>query len=217
MLAPLIAIGSDWSELAQAATFEAVHLNQPEIKELPDYSPPERTGQFGMSIQTSFRHTNSDFYRERAEYVRFGAKLRPMRLGIRNEGTALASGIKLVTQIADPDHLIEFAVGSKRPKKPQRHWSPIDNIGPVSMNQVAPDIEVIETSAGWTITAYFGKVQAKDTRVTDEQLFVGMIRSGMTDLPVSVFADELSSPVSSVLSLKFVVSEKELTFEQLTS
>jgi hypothetical protein len=217
LLTPLLAIGSDWSELAQAVTFEAVQLNQPAIKHLPDYSPSEPTGLFGMSIHTSFRHTNSNFYRERAEYVRFGAKLRPMRFGIRNEGTALASGVKLITQITDPAHLLEFAVGSKRPRKPQREWSPIDNIRPISMNQASPDIEVTETNAGWTISAYFGKVQAKDTRLTEEQLFVGMIRSGMTDLPVSVFADELSSPASSVLSLNFVVTEKELTVDQLTS
>lgn len=84
------------------------------------------------------------------------------------------------------------------------------------MNQTAPDIDVTKTSAGWTITAHFGKIQAKDTRLTSEQLFVGMTRSGITELPVSVFADELASPVTSMLSLDFVVTEQELTFDELT-
>ena len=84
------------------------------------------------------------------------------------------------------------------------------------MDHTAPDIEVTKTGAGWTICAYFGKVQAKDTSLTDERLYVGMGCSGITDLPVSVFADELSSPVAKVLSLTFVVMEKELTLGELT-
>jgi hypothetical protein len=199
LLIPQLAIGSDWST------------------SLPDYSPREPTDPFGRALYPSIRHTNSDFYRERAEDVRFGAKLRPIRFSVRNEGTALASDVKLIAHIADPTHPLEFSLGSDRPKNPRREWSPIDNIRPISLNHVAPDIEVTETSAGWTISAYLGKIQAKDTRLTSEQLFVGMTQSGTTKLPVSVFADELSSPVSSTLSIDFVVTEQELTYDKLTS
>jgi hypothetical protein len=217
LLVPRLATGSDWSNLVEAATFEAVHLNPLEIKSLPDYSPPAPTGPFGIQIYSPLGHTNSDFYRDRAEYLRFGAKLRPIRFAVHNEGTALASGVKLTTHVADPSHSLEFSLGSNRPKKPRREWSPIDHIRPVSMNQMAPDIEIAETKTGWTINAYFGKIQAKDTRLTSEQLFVGMTQSGTTELPVSVFADELSSPVNSLLSLDFVITEQELTYDKLTS
>ena len=215
LLSPLLAVGSDWSELVEVASFEAVRLKHPEIKDLPDYSPAQPTGPFGMSIHT-FRHSNSDFYRERAEYVRFNAKLRAVRFGIRNEGNALASGVKLVTRIADPAHLLEFAVGSKRPTQPKREWSPVDNLRPISMHTKTPDIEIAKTGAGWTITAYFGKIQAKDTTLTDERLFAGVSQSGSIELPISVFADELSSPVNATLSLSFQVTEQELTTDQLT-
>lgn len=215
LLIPRLAIGSDWSNLVEVATFEAVHLNHPEIKGLPDYSPDAPTGPFGNRV-FSINHTNSRFYRERAEYVRFAAKLRPIRFGVRNEGTALAAGVKLISHITDPAHSLEFALGSNKPAKPRREWSPVDNMRPISMNQKTPDIEVTETNAGWTITAHFGKIQAKDTRLTSDQLFVGMTQSGIAQLPVSVFADELASPVSSVLSLDFVVTEHELTFDELT-
>jgi hypothetical protein len=217
LLIPQLAMNSDWSNLVEGATFETVQLIHPEIKNLPDYSRSESSGPFGMPIYSSFRHTNSDFYRERAEYLRFGAKLRPIRFCIRNEGTAPASDVKLITHIADPTHDLEFSLGSDRPKAPRREWSPIDNIRPISMNQAPPDIEITKTSAGWTISAYFGKIQAKDTRLTSEQLFVGMTQSGSTKLSVSVFADELSSPMSSTLSISFVVTEQELTYDKLTS
>jgi hypothetical protein len=85
------------------------------------------------------------------------------------------------------------------------------------MNQMGPDIEVLKTSAGWTICAYFGKIQAKDTKLTQEQLFMGMTQSGIIELPVWIFADEISNPVSSLLSLNFVVTERELTYAELTS
>lgn len=217
LLTPILAVGSDWSELNENATFDVIHLNQPEIGLLPDYSPPEPTGTLGIHFNTPFRYRNANFYRERAEYLRFSAKLRPLRLGIRNDGNAIASDVKLIAHIADPEHLLEFSVGKKRPKMPAREWSPIDNIRPTSVNQTIPDVEITKTNAGWTIKAYFGKIQAKDTRLTDEKLFAGTSQSGKVDLPVSVYADELPSPVSSTLVLNFKVTEKELTFDQLTS
>lgn len=216
LLVPRLAAGSDWSELVDTTTFETVCLKLPEIKSLPDYSPPQPSGPFGMPIYPRLEHINSDFYRDRAKHLRFGSKLRPIRMSVRNDGTALASGVKFTIQVADPMRSIEMALGSDRPKTPRREWSPLDNIRPISMNQATPDIEVTRTNAGWSISAYFGKVQAKDTAVTTEQLFVGTSASGLVELPVSIFADELSTPVIAVLSIEYSVTEQEVTVEQLT-
>jgi hypothetical protein len=161
-------------------------------------------------------HVDSDFYRDRAEYFRFGSKLRPIRFSVRNDGTALASGVKLVIRVDDPEHVIEFVPGSDQPKPPRREWSPLDNIRPISLSQPAPDIEVVRTNAGWTITAFFGKIQAKDSAVTSDELFIGRLTSGTVALPSSVFADELSSPVNSTLLLTFAVSERTITTDELT-
>lgn len=217
LLIPQLASGSDWSNLTETTTFETLRLINLDIKSLPDYSPPKSTGPYGMPISFQLGHPNSDFYRDRAEYLRFGAKLRPIRFAVRNDGSALASDVKLTTYVTDSNHSLEFSLSSDRPKKPRREWSPMDNIRPISINQAPPDIEIIETTAGWTINAYFGKVQAKDTKLTSEQLFVGMNQSGTSKLPISVFADELSSPVSSMLSIDFVVADQELAYDKLTS
>lgn len=214
LLVPMLAIGSDWSELVEATTFKTVCLKHLEIESLPDYSPPQPSGPFGMPLY--FGHTNSAFYRDRAEYLRFCSKLRPIRMAVRNDGTALASGVKFTIQVADPIHAMELALESDRPKAPRREWSPIDNFRPISMSQETSDIEVTRTNAGWTISAYFGKVQAKDTSVTSEQLFVGLSTSGLVELPVSIFADELSTPVIAVLSVEYLVTEQVVTVEQLT-
>jgi hypothetical protein len=216
LLVPRLATGSDWSDLVETTTFETISLKHPEIKSLPDFSRSQRSGPFGMPAFSPLVDTNSDFYRDRAEYLRFGSKLRPIRLSVRNEGTALASGVKFTIQVTDPSRSIELALGSDRPKKPRREWSPLYDIQPISMNKAAPDIEVTRTNSGWTITAYFGKVQAKDTAVTLEELFVGTSTSGLVELPVSVFADELSTPVTAVLSIKYTVTEQEITVEKLT-
>lgn len=217
LLVPKIATGSDWTNLVETVGFEAIYLRHPEIKTLPDYSPPEPTGPFGMPIYSGINHTDRDFYRDRAEYIRFGAKLRPIRLALHNEGTALASGAKLVGKVVDPEHAIEITLGSDRPRAPRREWSMLDNIRPISTNHPAPDIELTKTITGWTIVAHFGKVQAKDTALTSEELFFGVTQSRRIELPVSVFADELPNPVGSLLSIDFAVSEQELTYEKLTS
>ena len=111
LLTPLLAVGADWSELVESVSFETFHLNQPEIKQLPGYSPPTPRDPFGIQLHVSLGHPNADFYRERADYVRFSAELRPIRFGIRNGGTAVASGVKLVSTILDPSHILEFKVG----------------------------------------------------------------------------------------------------------
>jgi hypothetical protein len=217
LLTPWLATGSDWSSLSESVTFETLRLINLDIKCLPDYSPPSPTGPYGMPISFQLEHPNSGFYRDRAEYLRFGAKLRPIRFAVRNEGNALASDVKLTTYVTDTNHALEFSLGSDQPKTPRREWSPIDHLRPVSINQASPDIEIIETAVGWTINAYFGKIQAKDTKLTSEKLFVGMNQSGMSELPILVFADELSSPVNSVLTIYFVVADEELAYNKLTS
>lgn len=216
LFTPMLATGSDWSELAETTSFETASLLHPDIKDLPDYSPRRETGPFGMAMYSPGTHIDSDFYRDRAEYFRFASKLRPIRFSVRNEGTALASGVKLVTRVDDPEHVIEFVPGSDRPKPPRREWSPLDNIRPISLNQPTPDIEVVRTNAGWTISAFFGKIQAKDSAVTSDELFVGRLTSGAVELPSSVFADELSTPVTATLSLTYVVLERTVTIEELT-
>ena len=219
ILVPRLATGSDWSNLIETASFEAVHLSSLDIKSLPDYSPPAPTDLSGRTVYSVGR-PYSDFFRERAEYWRFCAKLRPIRFAVRNEWTAIASGVKLTTHVADPAHSLEFQLGSDRPKQPRRERLPIDYIGfnrSVPMNQVGPDIEILKTSAGWSISACFGKIQAKDTKLTSEKLFMGMAQSGTIELQVVIFADEISNPVSSLLSLKFEITERELTHAELTS
>lgn len=217
ILVPQLATGTDWSEFVTAIAFDTVVLNHPEIKCLPDYSPKQLTGPFEISIHPGFQYNNSDFYRDRAEYLRTHSKLRPIRFCVRNDGTALASGVKFTMQISDSSHSVEFLLKSDLPKKPRREWSPIGNIRPITSSLVAPDIQVTRTNAGWTISAQFGKVQAKDTAVTSEVLYVGTEKTGSVDLPVSVFADELSNPVTSVLSLAFAVTEQEISLEKLMS
>jgi len=218
LLVPRLATNSDWSNLIEVGSFEAVHLNSLEIKSLPDYSLPAPTDISGKTIYYIGR-ANSGFFRERAEYYRFCAKLRPIRFAVRNEGNAIASGVKLTIHVADSVHTLEFQLGSNQPKQPRMEWSPIDGLmsRTVSMNQVGPDIDILKTSAGWTICAYFGKIQAKDTKLTSEKLFVGMAHSGTIELPVLIFADEISNPVSSLLSLNFAITERELTYAELTS
>lgn len=169
-----------------------------------------------MSVYSSLWHANSNFYRERAEYLRFRSKLRPIRLSVLNQGTALASDVKFTIQVTDPMRSIELALGSGHPKSPRQEWSIVENIRPVTMNRVKPDIEIIRTKSGWTINAHFGKVQAKDKAVTSEELFVGASASGLVELPVSVFADELSAPVTAVLSVEYSVTEREVTVADLT-
>jgi hypothetical protein len=215
LLAPLLATGSDWSDFAEATSFETTRLLHPDITTLPDYSAPRAGGPLGM-MNASMTQVDPDYYRDKAEYFRFALKLKPVRFSVRNDGTALASGVKLVIRVDDPEHMIEFISGLNQPKSPRKEWSPLQSIRPISFNKPKQDIEVIRTNAGWTVNAFFGKIQAKDSAVTLNELFVGRLTSGVVKLPVSVFADELSSPVVSTLTINYSVADRITTTEELT-
>jgi hypothetical protein len=214
ILVPQLATGTDWSEHVEIATFEATHLKCPEIATLPDYSEPRSSGPYGIHIPTG-HYANSSFYRDRAKHLQFRAKLRPIRFCVRNDGTALASGVKFSVQISDPAHSVELKLGSNRPEMPSREWSPIFSAKSMAEHHPIPDIDFVRTKAGWAITVHFGRVQAKDTLISSEELFLGIAESGSIQLSVSIFADELPSPISSNLILNFLVSEIELDRESL--
>ncbi|MEF8708471.1 MAG: ATP-binding protein [Candidatus Accumulibacter propinquus] len=58
LLVPKIATGSDWTNLVEAVDFDAIHLQHPDIKSLPDYHPYEPTGPFGMPTLSGINNTN---------------------------------------------------------------------------------------------------------------------------------------------------------------
>ena len=215
LLVPMLASGADWTELTEAVAFETVCLRHPIIKDLPDYDPPAERGPFGMPTLSPMSHTNRDFFRERAEYLRFISKLRAVRFAVQNTGTALASGVKVTVQIDDPSNSVELILGSDRPGEPKKQWSSMDNIRPIA-HHPEPDVEVNRTKSGWTINAFLGKVQAKDTALSSELLYLGISSSASVELPVAVFADELSAPVRATLSVHFTVADQEVAFDRLT-
>lgn len=212
ILVARFSIKPDWREFIDQAKFETVRLLHPEISKLPDYSPDTRYGEI------TFNQPNRNFYRDRAEYVRCQAKLRPIRLVLCNEGSALASGTKLVLEIEDPEHEIELRLESGMPEKPVSTWSMHDQIVryPNFNKSSSCGIEISETKAGWSLEMVFGKVLAKDHSKASALLFLGVNKSTEIIVRVRVFAEELSEPVLGTLLLNFVVSDKELSTENLT-
>jgi len=207
---------ADSLELLKIIHFEIINLSLPELDTIPDYIEPRPSSPFGFSHYQLSSMENSDFYRERAEYIRFHSKLRPIKIGVNNEGNAISSGTKLRAQIEDPEHINEILVASRSPRKPKKRWPPTDNIRPISFNQKQPDIELTKTKNGWTINAYLGKIQAKDTSLTSEQLYIGTSKNGKIKLDILIFADELSSPISESIELEFKVDQKEVDIEIVT-
>lgn len=216
VLRPQLAAGTDWSKYVDTISFETVNLKNLDVGSLPDYSPPAPSSPFGVLGYALHQHINSAFYRDRAAHLRFIAKLRSIRFAVTNQGTGLATGVKCKIQLNDPANAIEIALQSHRPREPQRELSVFTNMLPALHNLHARDIELTKTNTGWTIIVTFGKIQAKDTACTESTLYIGVSSSEMVVLPVAVFADELSNPVLTELSIAFAVTEKEIAIENLT-
>lgn len=210
-----LVFGEEWSQSSTQADFKTVNLQMPDIKSLPDYVLDYGHDPLGHYKLLSLGRVNSDFYRERANYLSFVARMRPFRFAVHNFGTAIASGAKIVIHVDATDGMTELVLGHMAPNKPSRENPLILNyIG--ATRRETHNISVSRTSSRWTITVVIGKIQAKDTVHTADSLFVGRSASGEVVLNLSIFADELTTPVCAVQTLLFTVSDQKYTYEQLT-
>jgi hypothetical protein len=209
-LSPLIASGVDWSTLNTTVAFETIYLAHPNIQSLPDYAPPRSADSFGVISATLAKWPNADFYRQQAHYLRSREMLRPIRFAVRNSGKSVASNVKVVFDFRDEVHACKFVLGDDFPGVPQREHNFADRFPQLLAGRKASDIAVTKKTHGWEIVATLDRIQAKDTKLTSDQLFIGLAASQTVALTARIFADELTDPVTAGLSLNFTVTTKEI-------
>lgn len=214
-LSPLLVFGKENEHSEKRAEFETEPLLPLEAKSIPDFSFPREYGPGGMLIVHSNIGVNYDYYRDKAEYLRYYSLLRPVRFAVANNGTAVANDVKVVMMVADPNRELEVSHQRKRPGYPETNIL-FDPNRVSRLKEKPSDVECAYVRDGWRITVKLGKIQAKDTVVSQESLYLGRRASGIIELATSVFSDDLSSPVQEVLAISYVVTPREMSLEQLT-
>jgi hypothetical protein len=189
---------------------ETTYLTIPEPELTPDYHHPIHTG--SQEALIIYMGCNQDFYRDYAGYMKKRMGMVPFRLSILNSGELFASSIRLVVSIEDADetfevmHIMDFPKAPEREPRLGRHILPWHGAG----NADRHDIVVSRKQAVWFINFTLEKIHAKETVSSRDVFFIGAKRSSSCSLNCQIFADQLSSPGSSTITIDFQVAQKEL-------
>ena len=182
---------------------------------IPSFKFPGSNVADGLSIR-SMIPANEEYYKQLAEYVRFHSALRPFRLSVSNAGTAVAMDVKLVIEAIDPERKFELVHQSDKPERPRKES--LATIGMLSkISSPKPDVECAYSRDRWRIKVTLGKIQAKDTVVSSNVIFVGANSSGELKFDVKIFSDDLPAPAQGMLSLSFEASPRPLSVAELTN
>src|SRR5690606_4673837 len=128
-------------------------LDVPAEKTIPDYHDG-RNDPFILRIY----HGNRDYYRELAAFTKMANFMRPVFFAIRNSGEVSAQDVRLVFEIDDPLHALEFVEACDMPDPPKRHY---DQFSPHRLRTIHDphDVSVERIGKTWRIEGRFGKVQ----------------------------------------------------------
>ncbi|MGO9116931.1 MAG: helix-turn-helix domain-containing protein [Desulfomonilaceae bacterium] len=180
---------------------QSVDLSAPSTDQIPDYG----------SLLTGGVLMNRHYYRDLAEYLQAHWRFARVDFCVTNNSHVLANDVRLRSDI-ECDEAIYFADARHMPVEPQ----PELVITPTHFIKVPDyDVQVQQSPTSWKIQALFGKIQPLDTSNTRNGLFVGARQPTELKLHVSLFADNLPTPVERELAIKIEVTERNIDLEEL--
>jgi hypothetical protein len=183
----------------------------PSMSSIPDLSSPRSQ----IGIYNFYDETNSEFYRELADYEYKRRLCQPVRLVVENTGKVAAKNVRVEMTVSNQSEITALKK-SDFPSLPSRdrltklaslRWSPYIHRDP-------GDVRIENISEMLIIKADFGDLQP-GRRVCSETFYIGSRISQEIVLSVFVYADNLTIPKE--FTLKISVSSKitSMTFEQL--
>ena len=175
--------------------------------QLPDAS--EKKGNLLFEPLNLSQEVNREYWRDKEEYLRTRALLKPVCFVIRNQSGSLAEGVRVEVVGSSTDG-ISILNEDDLPRKPA--YRRFDNlsrnlrIGPQSRQ--GPKTEVEHYGNGWTLTVNFGNVQPKSHVWTMEPFYIGSASRTCLELEASIYADNLPEPQKTTLTIRFVIEKK---------
>jgi len=185
--------------LGENTTIESAVFSVPPAESIPNY------GNYRFASPLT---SNRDYYRELAVHLRDFGYFEPLRFAVVNFGNTTALDVRVESHIAghDLNVLDEYDF----PKGPSHTPMLLPNIS--SLNR---DVTVEEASDGWRVVAQFGKCQPKQTVFTGNNLYIGSRFPCEISISSNLFADDLSTPIESKLTIGIKVRAQKISLERL--
>lgn len=175
--------------------FVQKYLNFPE--ELPDYEvPAHRSGPFGVVVHDHLWLTNSDFWREYADFVRVEESLIEMKFALVNRSETSLSNAKLEVWVEPLDgQSFEMIAGADLPDEPEMRRSTIRDVRHFPERE--PRLVIDEEGLHPICHIRFGSLLPGEEGRSSDTLCVLPFGPGRLRLHFRILAGELATPQES--------------------
>lgn len=165
-----------------------------------------------MAHMTGFK--NHDYYYNYACHLQNILRVSAIRLSVKNAGNAVARDVKVVLRITSPQNDLIVFHEDRLPDKPSKDTfsASIYNIQKSLGNK---DITVKSSQQGIVVTCILGKIQAMDSALSADQIYVGAHTSTSATCFAEIFSDDLEAPITEQLDLSINVTNKTFCVQDL--
>ena len=193
------------------ATVESVVLHLPDRAQIPS---ARRESRNPLGLDVSFGSVNSNYYREYADYFSVRSLAQPVGFVLENTGSVLLTNARLRTVIPQQNGL-QFWTEAQLPDTPvfDHFAASLRGIVPAGVRAVDP-IGIQKRGLNHDIWIDFGNVQPKSSAWSDA-IYVGAQSACMLNMEAVIYADNLSDPVRTDLSLSIATREQTMSIEGL--
>lgn len=179
-----------------------------DVKAIPNFV---KQHQFAFDM----RQVNTEYYRELVLHKWAQLLCKPLRFAITNLGSSLATDVRAELNL----ELSEAVVFDDHewPTNPEQYLE-MSSFSLASFRRVRSDDDIVvdELSNGKRIiTINTKKIQPKQTAWIDASLFLGTKSSGTISLDGAIWSDNLPSPQSVDLEIRFTTKSLSMTWRQL--
>ena len=198
---------------------EAIVLDIPPLKNIPDYREEENYGPFGMRIPSiNLNHARADYYRDLVKYYYVLKKSEKLSFCLVNNSTFTVSDIRVEMIIYKQENSFTFFEADDFPEFPRSHFDVLANMRPIS-EQLArnskPSIEIQDLGDKFRIEVPFEKAQPRQTVFSDDCIFIASNDSYEFTANVTIYADNVPLPLETLLTVQIVVAHEPGSLEEI--
>ena len=182
-----------------------------------DVSDVEAIPDFVSQRQIPFdtNRANTEYYRELAMYKWAQLLCKPLRFAITNFGSVPATDVRAELNLELPEAVVFD--DHNWPSKPEQNLG-MNAVSPASFRRFRGDDDIVVKelrNSKKIIMINTDKVQPKQTVWIDASLFLGVKSSGIISLDGAIWSDNLPSPQSIDLKIRFTTKSLGMTWRQL--
>lgn len=196
---------------------EAILLNIPPIKDIPDYREEQHTDPFNSRIP-GFNDARSGYYRDLVKYYYILNKSEELTFSLTNNSSTTVSDIRVEIVIEKQDKKFAFFLDDDFPDFPRSHYDFIENFRPLS-DQIArsakPSLDVQDLGDKYRIEVPFEKAQPRQTVFCDEIIHVEANDEFEISAKVTIYADNIPVPLETPLSIVCNIKEAPGSLEDI--